>query len=169
MDPLPTPEASPPVMFGAPAPPGDLLPWTWAEQRLTTAKNYWIATTRPGGRPHCRPVWGVWLSGGFWFSTGSLAARNLPLNDEITVHLEDGQEVVIVEGTARKARLETDHDALRDMCGTYSSKYDYPVTPVGGEVRDSNGVGGPALRVAPRAVFGWDRDMTSPTKWTFNR
>ncbi|WP_070012914.1 pyridoxamine 5'-phosphate oxidase family protein [Streptomyces abyssalis] len=113
MNALPVPEASPPVMFGVPAPPGDLLPWQWALQRLAAAHNYWIATTRPGGRPHCRPVWGVWLDDGFWFSTGSLAARNLPLNDEITVHLEDGQEVVIVEGTARPG---TRHESLRAMC-----------------------------------------------------
>lgn len=85
---LAAPRVSSPIMFGAPAPAGDLLPWSWAEQRLVNAQNYWIATTRPGGRPHCRPIWGVWLPDGFWFSTGSLAARNLPLNDEITVHLE---------------------------------------------------------------------------------
>ena len=69
MDALATPTAAPPVLYGAPAPPGDLLPWSWAEQQLVTARTYWIATTRPDGRPHCRPVWGVWLPDGFWFST----------------------------------------------------------------------------------------------------
>jgi hypothetical protein len=152
-------------MFGVPAPPGELLPWSWAEQRLINAQNYWIATTRPGGRPHCRPVWGVWLPDGFWFSTGSLAAHNLPLNDQITVHLEDGQQVVIMEGTARP---ESDLQSLQTMCDVYSSKYDYPITPAGdGTVTDSSGVGGPAHRVTPEVVFGWDQDMTSPTRWTF--
>jgi hypothetical protein len=47
MDALTTPTAAPPVMYGAPAPPGELLPWSWAEQQLVTARNYWIATTRP--------------------------------------------------------------------------------------------------------------------------
>lgn len=88
---LGAPTPSSPVMFGAPVPPDELLPWSWAEQRLVRAQNYWIATTRPGGRPHCRPVWGVWLPDGFWFSTGSLAAHHLRRNDQITVHLEDGQ------------------------------------------------------------------------------
>ncbi|MEI6136703.1 MAG: pyridoxamine 5'-phosphate oxidase family protein [Chloroflexota bacterium] len=32
--------------------------------RLRTAMNYWIATTRPDGRPHAAPVWGVWLDDG---------------------------------------------------------------------------------------------------------
>ena len=77
MDALAMPTAAPPVLYGAPAPPGELLLWSWAEQRLVDARNYWIATTRPDGRPHCRPVWGVWLPDGFWFSTGSLARHNL--------------------------------------------------------------------------------------------
>ncbi|UQT57067.1 pyridoxamine 5'-phosphate oxidase family protein [Streptomyces durmitorensis] len=46
--------------------PGELLPWAWAAQRLTAARTYWIATTRPDGRPHTRPVWGVWLEDGLW-------------------------------------------------------------------------------------------------------
>jgi hypothetical protein len=71
-----------------------------AEQQLVAARTYWIATTGPDGRPHCRPVWGVWLADGFWFSTGSLARHNLAANPQITVHLESGDEVVIVEGAA---------------------------------------------------------------------
>lgn len=153
-------------MFGAPSPPGNLLPWSWAEQRLSNAWNYWIATTCPGGKPHCRPVWGVWLPDGFWFSTGSLAARNLPLNNEITVHLEDGQEVVIIEGTAR---LENDYQSLKAMCDAYSRKYDYPIAPTAdGAVTDSSGTGGPAHWVTPRVVFAWDEHMTSPTRWSFD-
>jgi hypothetical protein len=100
MDALDTPTAAAPILFGAPAPPGDLLPWSWAEQRLAAARTYWIATTRRDGRPHCRPVWGVWLPDGFWFSTGSLARHNLLANPEITVHLESGTEVVAVEAVA---------------------------------------------------------------------
>jgi hypothetical protein len=163
---LPPPQASSPIMFGAPAPPGDLLPWSWAEHRLVTAQNYWIATTRPTGRPHCRPLWGVWLPDGFWFTTGSLAVHNLPFNDEITVHLEDGQEVVIVEGTAQP---ETDPPSLQAMCDAYGPKYDYAITAAtDGTVQDSSGLGGPAQHVTPRVVFGWDQHMSSPTRWTFS-
>jgi len=28
-----------------------LLPWEWAVERLTESHNYWVATTRPEGRP----------------------------------------------------------------------------------------------------------------------
>jgi hypothetical protein len=40
MDALATPTAAPPVLLGASAPPGELLPWSWAEQRLLAARNY---------------------------------------------------------------------------------------------------------------------------------
>src|SRR5215831_15103197 len=93
------PASSRPRMFGTYIGAGN-LPWTWATERLIRARNYWIATTRPDGRPHSRPVWGIWLNNTFYFSTGSLAASNLSINPTITVHLESGSEVLIVEGVA---------------------------------------------------------------------
>ena len=35
-----------------------LLPWSWAEQRLLAARNYWVASCWPDGRPHVMPVVG---------------------------------------------------------------------------------------------------------------
>src|SRR6266487_5702436 len=93
------PEVSQPRMFGGYMGSAK-LPWTWATERLNRARNYWIATTRPDGKPHSRPVWGVWLNNSFYFSTGSLAAQNLATRPIITVHLESGSEVVIIEGVA---------------------------------------------------------------------
>lgn len=59
-----------------------LLPWSWASERLAEAHNYFVATTRPDGRPHVMPVWGLWLDDTFYFSTGreSRKARNLEGN-----------------------------------------------------------------------------------------
>ena len=47
-----------------------LKPWSWALECLEKSHTYWIATTRPGGRPHLMIVWGVWWEDAFWFSTG---------------------------------------------------------------------------------------------------
>ena len=41
----------------------EYLPWSFAEERLTASKNYWICSARPDGRPHSIPVWGFWLDG----------------------------------------------------------------------------------------------------------
>lgn len=164
MDALPTPTATAPLLYGAAAPAGELLAWSWAEQRLRTARNYWIATSRSDGRPHCRPVWGVWLPDGFWFSTGSLARHNLAVNPQITVHLESGIEVTILEGVAA---LITGAQRLREFLDVYNAKYGWDLFASGDGVADSAGAAGPAYRVRPRVVFGWEADMRSPTRWSF--
>ena len=47
-----------PSAYGFPTSDAQLLPWAYAEQRLVAARNYWLATTRPDGRPHVSPAWG---------------------------------------------------------------------------------------------------------------
>ncbi|MDQ3363669.1 MAG: pyridoxamine 5'-phosphate oxidase family protein [Actinomycetota bacterium] len=152
-------------MFGGHLDPV-LLPWGWAAQHLAKARNYWIATTRPDGRPHCRPVWGVWLDGAFYFSTGSLAAENLAVNPEITVHLESGSEVVIVEGVAEEV---AENALLRRVVDTYNPKYGWELDP--------DSLPGPFYAVRPRVAFGWVSDPSgldggaafhgTATRWKF--
>ena len=79
-----------------------LLPWEWAVERLTKSRNYWVATTCPDGRPHCVPVWGIWLDDAFYFSSGakSRKARNLAANPNCVVCPEDGTQAVSLEGVA---------------------------------------------------------------------
>ncbi|MGP3953597.1 pyridoxamine 5'-phosphate oxidase family protein [Streptomyces sp. 7N604] len=164
MDALPAPEAESPVMFGSPMPPGELLPWQWALDRLIAARTYWIATTRPGGRPHTRPIWAVWLEDGLWFSTGSLARHNLRGNPEVTVHLEDGDRPVIVEGMAEAV---AGAGPLTAFLAAYNAKYDWDLVAAGEGVADSSGAAGPVFRLRPRVVFGWDDEMRAPTRWRF--
>ncbi|HLY82411.1 MAG TPA: pyridoxamine 5'-phosphate oxidase family protein, partial [Acidimicrobiales bacterium] len=59
-----------------------LLPWSWANERLTASHDYWLATVRPDGRPHVMPVWGVWQDGHIWFSSSgaSRKTQNLAVN-----------------------------------------------------------------------------------------
>lgn len=161
---VPTAEA--PIMYGSPLDGADRLPWSWAEERLVAARNYWIATTRPDGRPHARPIWGVWLDGSLWFSTGSLAVRNLAHNDAVTAHLESGDAAVIVEGHAARV---VDHAALQTMCDRYGPKYEWPMRPDGDGILDSDGTGGPVFRIVPDVAFGWEMGMRSPTRWRFAR
>lgn len=58
----PEPEISRPALppeYGiqGPAEGKGLLPWNWAVERLTQARGYWLATTRPDGRPHLAVIW----------------------------------------------------------------------------------------------------------------
>src|SRR4051794_25481300 len=74
--------------------PEGMLPWSEVVARLEAARNYWICTTRPDGRPHASPVWGLWFEDEFVFSTGtdSRKGRNLAENPEVVVHLESGDD-----------------------------------------------------------------------------
>jgi pyridoxamine 5'-phosphate oxidase-like protein len=160
------PEVSQPRMFGSHMGSAELQ-WTWATERLTRARNYWIATTRPDGRPHSRPVWGVWLDNAFYFSTGSLAAANLATRPAITVHLESGSEVVIIEGVAETVK---DATLVEQIVIQYNQKYSWNL--------DLHNLPDPFYVVRPQVAFGWHFDdsqltpessgLETATRWRFS-
>ena len=153
-------------MFGGELEPAQ-LPWEWAVERLTDARHYWISTTRTDGRPHSRPVWGVWVDDSFCFSTGSLAAGNLTRSPEICVNVEnDRGEAVIVEGVAE---VVDDPQLLHRVLAAYNPKYHSSLT--------AEALPGPFYAVRPRVVFGWVSDPSgadggaafhgTATRWAF--
>ena len=101
-----------------------LLPWQHVVDRMAAATNYWVATSGPDGRPHCMPVWGVWNDREFVFSTSpaSRKATNLATNPQAVVHLESGDQVVVVEGPVREVR---DPAALQRFLDAYNPKYSW--------------------------------------------
>jgi PPOX class probable F420-dependent enzyme len=73
-----------------------------AAERVEEARNIWMATVRPDGRPHLVPVWFV-VDAGRWYictAPGSVKVRNLSQNPQVALALEDGTNPVIVEGEA---------------------------------------------------------------------
>src|SRR5262245_18640704 len=88
--------------------PGEsLLPWSHVEERMRRAPNYWITTVSPEGRPHARPIDGVWVDGALCFGGSPTArwVRNLVANPAISVNLNSEAEAIILEG---RAELVTD-------------------------------------------------------------
>ena len=161
----PEPVADRPSMpgYGLAAPDeGDgLLPWSWAEQRLTDARNYWVSTADENGRPHSMPVWAVWVDGALYFSTGrrTRKTRNLSLRPECVVAPESGAEAVVLEGEAE----EVADGATRELvAAAYTAKYPMGFPP------DE-----PVFRVRPRRVFGLietpDRFTRTATRWRFDQ
>jgi hypothetical protein len=88
--------------YGVPASSEGLLPWDAVEARLRDSQVYWVATTRPDGRPHVVPRWAVWLDGRLFYdgSPTTVHAVNLRSNRHCVVHLEDGTRAAILEGTS---------------------------------------------------------------------
>jgi PPOX class probable F420-dependent enzyme len=82
--------------------PGNALSWPEVAARLAAARTYWLCTTTPSGAPHAAPVWGV-VTGQVLYlysERRTVKARNLAADPRVVVHLESGEDVVIVRGTA---------------------------------------------------------------------
>ena len=144
-----------------------LLPWSWATERLASARNYWIATARPDGSPHMTPVWGVWFDDTFYFSTGrrSRKARNLAADPRCVVCPEGADEPVILEGTAERV---TDPEMLGQVAAAISAKYQWTMVPTPDGMRDEHGNEGPVFAVRPHTAFGFGQDLSgSATRWSF--
>ena len=135
------PEADRPEIPGGYLAP-KLLAWTWAEARLLRSRNYWVATVTRAGAPHARPVWGVWLDQRFFFSSGSRIRSNISAGSPVSIHLESGDECVIVEGTV----CELHEPAIfRRVTDAYNAKYSWNLEAKPGEF----------FEVHPRVVFAW--------------
>jgi len=155
------PKASRPHMpgYGMPAGTKGLLSWEWAEERLRTSHNYYLMTVRPDSTPHTMPVWGIWVEGRFYFSTGaqSRKARNLAANSACIVCTDNPAEAVIVEGTASPM---ADAALLAALAPDYKQKY---------ESFELDPKLGPIFEVRPRVVFGLrEATFKAATRWTFS-
>jgi general stress protein 26 len=137
-----------------------LLDWTWATGRLEQARNYWIATASENGRPHAAPVWGLWLDDVFYFSTarGSRKGRNLASNPHAVVHLESGDEVVIIEGEVKEVE---GRNSLDRLALAYGEKYTLQIT-----FEDEGSV---VYALAPSRAFAWRENdyPESATRFSF--
>jgi F420H(2)-dependent biliverdin reductase len=94
-----------------------------AANRLEEAKNVWMATVRPDGRPHMVPIWFV-VGADCWYictAPGSVKARNLSRNPHIALALEDGTDPYIVEGEARPA------EPTAEVIAKFQAKYDWNI------------------------------------------
>lgn len=139
---------------------GTALAWSTIVEWLVGSRNYWVCTTRPDGRPHAIPVWGLWLADTLWFSTdpGSYKARNLAANPEVVVHLESGDEVCVLEGAVR--RVESAELPV-SFVDAYEGKYEFRM--------DLTNANYGLYQLAPRVALTWtEADFpTTATRWTF--
>jgi hypothetical protein len=155
------PEVSPirlPAAYGAGV---RTLSWVDVSRRLTEATHYWLATTRPDGRPHTVPVDGVWLADGWYFGghPDTVYQRNMRANPDAAVHLPDPVGVVIAEGRAEWVRPGPDE--ARDLTAASKGKYGYAPPP------EAYTAG--VWRLAPRRVLAWTNLGEDPTRFTFDR
>lgn len=151
--------------YGLPKSKKGLLPWKWAEDRLKRSRQYWIATTRPDGRPHVMVIWALWMDGVLYFSTGSKSrkAQNLEKNPHCVIGTERASEAVILEGTVETERSV---ERIREVIRLYEKKYKWKL---GEMTEDLVKLKEPVFYLRPEVGFGLAEKTfaTSATRWLF--
>lgn len=153
--------------YGVPENDDGVLEWSAVEGRLRASFHYWMATTRPDGRPHVVPRWGVWMDGRFWYdgALDTIHVRNLDENSACVLHLEDGRQAVIVEGRSEAALppgLERGSRLATEFLAKYA-ELGYSPEPDSWEGPDAGG-----LRVfIPVKGMAWFNFPTDVTRFRF--
>jgi Pyridoxamine 5'-phosphate oxidase len=145
-----------PKVYGTPT---QRLSWDEVDQRLGMALHYWLATTRPDGRPHVVPVDGIWLDGACHFGGApeTVHARNLRADPRAAIHLDDSEAATIAEGVA-EVHTPTPEFA-RELDAAAKRKYGYSVGPdvyLGG-----------VWRLRPTTVLAWTALYRDATRFRF--
>jgi PPOX class probable F420-dependent enzyme len=143
---------------------------TWAEvaARLAAARNYWLGTTLPSGAPHAAPVWGVVDGGTLYLYTerATVKARNLAADPRLVVHLESGDDVLIVRGAAEDLGPPS---AVPSVVAALARKYTGPADR--GYLPDADPSFDVVYAVRPRSALAWRLDdyEASQRRWTAPR
>ena len=162
-DPTPT-SAKFPSEYGD-AGDAPLQQWSDVEEKLRKALNYWLTTIGPAGRPHVRPVDGVWIDGALCFggSDETRWVRNLRANPTATVNLGSETEAIILEGRADYI-TDPDDPIVAPMGQANRSKYPQYFTE--GQVSEFM----PFWAFRPRRAYAWSLEgfPRSATRWRFD-
>lgn len=145
--------------------PRDTMSWGEVSGRLAAARNYWLGTTMPSGAPHVVPVWGVVTARTLFLYSerATVKARNLAADARCVIHLESGDEVLIVHGVAEDLG---EPSQVPSVVAALASKYTRP--------EDQQYLPGadPAFDVVyairPRSALAWRLDdyANSQRRWS---
>jgi hypothetical protein len=88
------------------------IPWTRVQKQLEAGElkgSFWLATTRPDGRPHLAGVGAIWADGNLYFVSGAPTrkSRNLAQNPRCSLSVSLPDIDLTVEGTAAIVRDES--------------------------------------------------------------
>lgn len=100
------------------------IPWSRALDQLedvSAQKTYWLATTRPDGRPHVAGVGALWIDGTFYFTSGAgtRKGQNLAGNPNCVISVTPPTLDLVVEGTASQV---TDEATLQRLAERYAAQ-----------------------------------------------
>jgi hypothetical protein len=148
--------------YGVPRSNKGTLPWSWARERLERATVYWLATSGADNAPHLNPIWGAWV-GDRWYVEGGNTRwkRNLRENPQLAIHVEFGEELVIVEGRGRNV-VDLDRSSTEAILAGYA-KYN----AIGYQADAANWTGGGLWVLEPVRAYAWSSFPKDMTRYTF--
>jgi O-acetyl-ADP-ribose deacetylase (regulator of RNase III) len=157
-----------PVMpegYGVPESDAGIRTWTSAESRLAASAHYWLSTTRRDGRPHVVPRWGVWVDNHLFYDGAPTTrhVQNLHGNQACTLHLEPGNDVVVIDGTSGPTTPPSTWLTVR-LVAAFAAKYaDRGYAP--GFDSWQGEVAGGLCRFDPERAMAWAEFPTDVTRW----
>jgi hypothetical protein len=142
------------------------LEWSDVTEALADSLHYWLSTTRPDGRPHVVPRWGVWLDDVFWYdgSPETIHVRNLDTNPYCALHLESGKEAVILEGRSIVPDAIVG-DLGERLSAEYARKYAPQYVPSADQWAGE--LSGGMRVIAPERAIAWKDFPNDLTRFTF--
>ncbi|HZS93355.1 MAG TPA: pyridoxamine 5'-phosphate oxidase family protein [Chloroflexota bacterium] len=150
--------------YGIPDHSEGLLSWDHVLQRLAAARHYWVDTADRAGRVHATPIWGAVVDGTLYVEggPGTKRGRNIAENPQVAVHLESGEDVVILEGIAEQI-VGPDRSLAQSLVEGMEQKYG-----AGGyhPTADQWNEGG-LYAIRPRKAFAWTRFPGDATRFLF--
>lgn len=142
----------------------EMVTWSYIQERMTLARNYWIVTATPQGKPSATPVWGVWVDNTLYFdgSPQTRRGRNIAANPQVAVHLESGDQAVMLEGEAHILAGAPEKALAERVAANYREKYAEDGYAPEATQWDQGG-----LHVfKPRKVLAWTNFIKDPTRFT---
>ena len=130
---------------------------TW----LRGFRSIWVGTTRPDGHPHSVPVWYLWDGEHIYFASNKSTqkARNLAKQPEIVVHAGDGDDVIILGGTAE---IVTDPVEWTQINKAYMEKYVDPHSGAKVTISETDDL----YRVNVKRIMSWEYGVVGTrTDW----
>ena len=137
------------------------IPWNKVDTWLRGFRSIWVSTTRSDGRPHAVPVWYVWDGQSIYFCTSptSQKAKNLTTQSSIVVHAGDGDDVIILEGTAE---IVTDVNVHSQINQAYMEKYVDPHSGAKATISETDNL----YWVKVKRIMSWEYGVVATrTEW----
>ena len=149
-----------PPIYGAPI-DSPLMNWNEVVEKLVHAPHYWLVTVDASEAPVSRPIDGVWIRNLLYFGghPSTRWRRNLAINSQAAVNLEDTEEPIILEGRVSVSKLS--RDLAEEVAKASNLKYGFGQTPDQYQRE--------ACIFAPQSVIAWTGVFEYATKFLFEQ